>query len=414
MSRNHNRPRVAVTGFYAGFAAAHGWRELAASSAPNLRAEFERENADATAPRCMPDFECVIARVLREMQCAGLWNSHGLAVDPQRVAVTFATSKSEFAKSLRPGNGRVGSDAPQTPSPALPLVKGKGVLPDSHSIAALEEWETPGLWNRASDWPAIALARTIGATGARIAPVAACATGAHAIALATQQIEDGYADVALAGALETPQTPLVLAAYASLGALSDSGAMRPFDRRRDGFVAGAGAGCVVLENEDKARRHGATIYGYLSGWSMQADATSMTAFCPSGDSITRAIEVALRRADLAAVDYINAHGTATQLNDVTETRAIKSALGATTAASSTKPLTGHLMGAAGAVEAVLCLAAMRENYAPPTLHLEEPDEECDLDYIALRGRAKNISSALSLSYGFGGHIGVLIFERETK
>ena len=189
--------------------------------------------------------------------------------------------------------------------------------------------------------------------------------------------------------------------------------MRPFDRHRDGFVAGAGTGCLILENAERALQRGAVVHGYLSGWSMQADATSMTAFCPSGDSIARAMELALRRAELSSVDYINAHGTATKLNDVTETRGIKSALGTSIPTSSTKPLTGHLLGAAGAVEAVLCLAAMRESYAPPTLYLEEPDESCDLDYIALQGRTKRVKTALSLSYGFGGHIGVLIFDRET-
>jgi 3-oxoacyl-(acyl-carrier-protein) synthase len=373
----NNRPRVAVTGFYAGFGASHGWRELAASTEPNLRTEFENFNPDADTLRSMPGFECVISRTMRELQRSGLWSETGLAVDPRRVAVTFSASK-------------------------------------NHPVETAEEWESHKDWIRTSDWPAIGLAQSIGAMGARLAPVAACATGAHALSLAAQQIEDGYADVVLAGALETPQTPLVMAGYTSLGVLSKSGEMRPFDRRRDGFVAGAGAGCVVLENAETARQRGATIYSYLSGWSMQADATSMTAFCPSGDSIARAMELALRRADLSTVDYINAHGTATKLNDVTETRGIKSALGVSVPASSTKPLTGHLLGAAGAVEAVLCLAAMRENYAPPTLHLEEPDEDCDLDYIALRGRTKNIKTALSLSYGFGGHIGVLIFDRETS
>ncbi|HVF10516.1 MAG TPA: beta-ketoacyl-[acyl-carrier-protein] synthase family protein [Abditibacteriaceae bacterium] len=374
------RPRAAVTGFYAGFGVGRGWREIAASTAPCLRAEFEnyQENyrSENGTPRAMPDFECVIARALREMQYSGLWSTHGLTEDPRRVAVAFSASKNQ-------------------------------------PVECAKDWRTGGDWNRASDWPAIALARAIGATGPRFAPVAACATGAHALALGAQQIEDGYADVVLAGAVETVHTPLVMAGYGSLGVLSGANIMRPFDRRRDGFVTGAGAGCVILENEERALQRGATIHGYLSGWSMQADATAMTAFCPTGDSIARAIEVALRRADFATVDYINMHGTATKLNDVTETRGVKSIFGAAVPASSTKPLTGHLLGAAGAVEAVLCLAAMRENYAPPTLHLEEPDEACDLDYIALRGRTKNINTALSLNYGFGGHIGVLIFDKEN-
>jgi 3-oxoacyl-[acyl-carrier-protein] synthase II len=143
---------------------------------------------------------------------------------------------------------------------------------------------------------------------------------------------------------------------------------------------------------------------------MNADATTMTGMDPGGDSIARAIEVACRRAGEPAIDYINMHGTATRANDTVETRAVRSVFGRSIPASSTKPLTGHWLGAAGAIEAIICLLAMRENYAPPTLNLRKPDEECDLDYVPLKGRDLQINTAISLNYGFGGHIGVLVLQ----
>ncbi len=172
---------------------------------------------------------------------------------------------------------------------------------------------------------------------------------------------------------------------------------------------------LILENEEHARQRGAKIYGYVTGYDMGADATSLTGMNPSGASIARAMERALKRAGNPKIDYINAHGTATHLNDAIESRAIKSVFGNSVPVSSTKPLTGHLLGAAGAVEAVICLQAMRESYAPPTLNLEEPDNECDLDYIPVTpdscGRQLPLQTVMSLNYGFGGHIGVLIFEK---
>lgn len=245
-------------------------------------------------------------------------------------------------------------------------------------------------------------------------PVAACATGAHCIARGVQLISWNQADWVLCGALEASLTPLVMAGYRQIGALSKSGTMRPFDKRRDGFVPAEGIGTLILENEDKARERGAKIYGYVTGYDMGADATSLTAMNPSGASIAWAIERALKRAGNPKIDYINTHGTATSLNDAIESRAIKSVFGTEVPLSSTKPLTGHLLGAAGAVEAVICLQALREQWAPPTLNLEEPDDDCDLDYIPVTanscGRAMPLRHVMSLNYGFGGHIGVLIFE----
>ena len=263
-------------------------------------------------------------------------------------------------------------------------------------------------WAWTPDAMARALARRFAIGGRLAAPNAACASGAHAIALAAQWIEDEQADLVLAGAFEPPQHPVIVAAYRNMGALSKSGVMRPFDARRDGFVAGTGGGFVVLESETKARARGARILGFVSGWSLGCDATHMTQMAPSGETIARAIETALARAGRSRVDYVNAHGTATR-NDEIEARALNRVVGARVPVSSTKGQTGHLLGAAGALEAALCLEAMRQNFAPPTLNLNEADPQIELDLVRGAGRALPIESALSLNYGFGGHIGALVF-----
>jgi 3-oxoacyl-[acyl-carrier-protein] synthase II len=283
----------------------------------------------------------------------------------------------------------------------------KGVL------RQLEEWSLRD--EHQLSWPADYLARSIaskkGYAGPVLAPTSACATGAHALILGAQTILSGYADTMYVGAAEHPQVPLVMAAYKNMGALSKSGIMRPFDYARDGFVANSGAGFLMLESEEYALKRGATIHAYLSGYSMLGDATHMTSMEPTGESIARAIEDALRRAGNSRIDYINAHGTATKQNDAIESRGIEMTLGRNIAVSSTKPLTGHLLGAAGAVEAIICLLAMKEGFAPPTGNLQNLDESLNLDFVTGEGRNLEINSCLSLNYGFGGHIGALVFER---
>lgn len=263
---------------------------------------------------------------------------------------------------------------------------------------------------RAYETDALQIARHAFVSGPVLCPVAACATGAHALALGAQLIEQGRADLVLAGASEPPQPAIILAAYRNMGALSKSGVMRPFDARRDGFVPASGGALFVLESEEFARKRGAKIHGFLTGYSMMCDAHHMTSMSPGGQGIARAIEAALRQAAHPKIDYINAHGTAT-INDAIESRAIHAVFGNAVPLSSTKAQTGHLLGAAGAVEAAICLLAMRDNFAPPTLNLEQPDGGFDLDYIPLHGREMAIDAVLSLNYGFGGHIGALVFEK---
>jgi 3-oxoacyl-[acyl-carrier-protein] synthase II len=279
------------------------------------------------------------------------------------------------------------------------------------NLNALPNWAERGALQWTPDFIAQRIALATGFHGPTLSPNAACATAAHSLALGARMIEYGQADLVLAGGVELPQPPLILAAYRNMNALSKTGVMRPFDVRRDGFVASSGFGYMLLESEEHAQQRGAEIHGYLTGWSMKCDATHMTSMSPSGDSIARAIEDALRKAGNLRIDYINAHGTATKQNDAIESRAIEAVFGRSVPVSSTKALTGHLLGAAGAVEAAICLMAMREGFAPPTLNLEQPDDEIGLDYIPLVGRKMEMKNVLSLNYGFGGHIGALVFEK---
>jgi 3-oxoacyl-[acyl-carrier-protein] synthase II len=249
--------------------------------------------------------------------------------------------------------------------------------------------------------------------------VSACAAGAHAIGVAARMVEHGDAIACVAGGSEAAITDLAIAAFAEMGATSPTGISRPFDRRRDGFVMGEGAGVMVLEEAETAERRGAEILGFLIGYGATADAHHMTAPEPSGDGAARAIRKALADAGVEPDDlaYVNAHGTSTPLNDRSETEALKAALGEHSLAiptSSTKSAIGHLLGAAGAVEAVATLGALRAKQAPPTLNYEEPDEGLDLDYVP--GEAKELPLngrppvGISNSFGFGGHNAVLLLE----
>jgi 3-oxoacyl-[acyl-carrier-protein] synthase II len=256
--------------------------------------------------------------------------------------------------------------------------------------------------------------------GQSFGTVSACAAGAHAIGMAERIIRYGDADAVVTGGSEAAITPLATAAFARMDALSDSGISRPFDRRRDGFVMGEGAGILVLEEEEAARERGARILGYIRGYASTSDAHHLTAPEPTGRGAAKAMELALKDAGIDAeqVLYVNAHGTSTPLNDRAETNAIKTALGDELAArmpiSSTKSAIGHLLGAAGAVEAIATLLALRDRIAPPTLNYEEPDEGLDLDYVPNEARplqnGDTRAIGLSNAFGFGGHNAVLCLE----
>jgi 3-oxoacyl-[acyl-carrier-protein] synthase II len=271
-----------------------------------------------------------------------------------------------------------------------------------------------------SNAPAAALSMRHDLRGHVYGIVSACAAGAHAIGSAVRAIQAGDAIAVVTGGAEAALTPLSKAAFAALDATSTSGVSRPFDIRRDGFVMGEGAAVLVLEDGDAARARGARILGTVRGYGATSDAFHITAPHERGEGALAAIESALRDAGLGAgeIDYVNAHGTSTPLNDRAETFAIKAAFGeyaATLPVSSTKSAIGHLLGAAGAVEAVATLLALRDRIAPPTLGWEERDPDLDLDYVPGAARPFEVpdgrrATAISNSFGFGGHNVVLCLE----
>ena len=249
--------------------------------------------------------------------------------------------------------------------------------------------------------------------------VSACAAGSHAIGTALRMIQHGEADAVVTGGSEAPLTPLSRAAFKRMNALSPSGVSRPFDARRDGFVMGEGGAVLVLEDAEKAEARGATILATIKGYGASSDANHITAPQPEGVGAADAIKQALESAGLKPedVDYVNAHGTSTPLNDRAETKAIKLALGdhaAEIPVSSTKSAIGHLLGAAGAVEAVATILALRDKMAPPTLGWEEQEEGMDLDYVPNEAKPLQVNGrppvALSNAFGFGGHNAVLCLE----
>ena len=260
----------------------------------------------------------------------------------------------------------------------------------------------------------------IGAKGPNSCAVTACATGNHCIGDAFRLIQHGNADVMVAGGAEAAITPLGVAGFASAKALSFRNnepvrASRPFDKDRDGFVLGEGAGVVVLEELEHARRRGARVYAELIGYGMNSDAYHITAPPEEGEGAVRCMELALKDAGVAKdqIGYINAHGTST-MADAIETRAIKQVFGEQAykiPVSSTKSMTGHLLGAAGGIEAVFSILALHHGLLPPTINLENPDPACDLDYVPNIARAVPIKTALSNSFGFGGVNACLIFRR---
>ena len=257
-----------------------------------------------------------------------------------------------------------------------------------------------------------------GAMGVNFCVVSSCSSGADAIGQAWEMIRRQEADIVLAGGSEAPICPIAVAGFGNMRALSRYNedpprASRPFDADRDGFVIGEGAALLVLESEESAVRRGAEPLAELLGYGASSDAHHLTEPSPDGSGAATAMKTAMKQAGVGAddLDYINAHGTSTPLNDRQETRAIKSALGEhayQVPISSTKSMTGHLLGAGGALEAFACMMAIREDVIPPTINLEHPDEECDLDYTRSEARKKPVNIAMSNSFGFGGHNSVLI------
>ncbi|MEZ4520033.1 MAG: beta-ketoacyl-ACP synthase II [Thermomicrobiales bacterium] len=267
------------------------------------------------------------------------------------------------------------------------------------------------------DMPSGYVSIHFGARGPNMGTVSACASGAHAIGEAMETIARGDADVMLAGGVEAAVTPASVAGFAAAGALSTrnedpSHASRPFDRERDGFVLGEGGAMLVLEREGYARERGADILAFVDGYGSAGDAHHIPQPGENGEGATRAMLKAIARAGIrpADISYVNAHGTSTPLNDKFETMALKTAFGqAMPPVSSTKGATGHLLGAAPAIEAAFSVLAIRDGVIPPTINYEHPDPDCDLDYVPCSARPAALKHVLSNSFGFGGHNAVLVF-----
>ena len=261
----------------------------------------------------------------------------------------------------------------------------------------------------------------IGAKGESIAMVTACATGTHCIGESFRMIKHGYQDIVLAGGTEAGITPLGIAGFTNIKALTKSEdknrASIPFDKERSGFVMGEGAGVVVLEEYEHAKKRGAKIYAEIVGCGATSDAYHITSPAPGGEGGARAMKLAMEEANVKPeeITYINAHGTSTHLNDSCETQAVKTALGEENAkkvmVSSTKGHTGHLLGAAGAVETIICSKAIEEGFVPATINYKVPDEECDLDIVPNEGRKHEIIYAMSNSLGFGGHNSSILLKK---
>ncbi|MCY8381872.1 beta-ketoacyl-ACP synthase II [Bacillus haynesii] len=261
---------------------------------------------------------------------------------------------------------------------------------------------------------------SLGAKGVNSCTVTACATGTNSIGDAFKVIQRGDADVMISGGTEAPLTRMSFAGFSANKALSTNPdpktASRPFDKNRDGFVMGEGAGIVVLEELEHALNRGATIYAEVVGYGSTGDAYHITAPAPNGEGGVRAMKEAIKDAGLFPenIDYINAHGTSTPYNDKFETIAIKKVFGEHAyklAVSSTKSMTGHLLGAAGGIEAIFSVLAIKEGIIPPTINIETPDEDCDLDYVPDQARRQDVNVVLSNSLGFGGHNATLIFKK---
>ena len=325
------------------------------------------------------------------VECAG-W-ADGLPYEPERVGCVIGTGIGGIM-TLEGNFGSLRDGGAEAVSPlAVPLMM--------------------------SNAGAAALSLRYGAQGPVFGIVSACAAGAHAIGTALRMLQCGDADAVITGGAEAPLTPLSRAAFGQMNALSPSGISRPFDARRDGFVMGEGAGVLILEEEEAAKARGARILGVLAGYGTTGDAHHLTAPDAEGKGGARAITLALKDAGRSAtdVDYVNAHGTSTQLNDRAETMALKLALGehaAKVPVSSTKSAIGHTLGAAGAVEAVATVLALRDRIAPPTIGWEEAEEGLDLDYVPSARPLDVVDAgpavAISNSFGFGGHNVALCLE----
>jgi 3-oxoacyl-[acyl-carrier-protein] synthase II len=406
--------RVAVTGFGAVTPLGNDWRSTwdAAvagrsgvdfitafdTSAFPVRIAAEVKDLDPTAVVGPREARRLDRNVLLSLAAAAEgWHDAGLdgVYEPARVGVLFGTAIGGIIGIVEAHDTLLERGADRVSPYFIP-----SVLPDTASGQ---------------------IALTLGVRGANYAPVSACATGSTAVGEAAEVIRRGDADAVVAGGAEACLTPLILAGFCAMRGLAAEEecpprASRPFDATRAGFVMGEGACVLVLEELEAARARGATVYAEILGYGASNDAYHLATPDPESVGVVEMMEAALRRADVAPerVGYINAHGTSTPLGDAAETRAIKQVFGDhaySLAVSSTKSMLGHCFGAAGALEAMMCVLALHEGVLPPTINYEVPDPECDLDYVPNEARRVQVEVALSNAMGLGGHNGCLLFGR---
>jgi len=407
-----SRPEVVVTGLGAttplGGDVASTWEAMVAgrSGVGPLTHDWAQQLPVRIAAEMKVDPAAVLDRVklrrLDRSEAAALiaahqaWADAGLAggtgVDPERLAVVMGTGIGG-AQTLLAQDDILEQSGPRKVSPhTVPMLMPNG----------------PAAW----------VGLELGAKAGVHCPASACATGAEAIAWGLDILRAGRADVVVCGGTEAVVAPLPIAGFASMRAMSTrnddpEGASRPFDKARDGFVLGEGSGAVVLETEEHARARGARVYARLAGSAMTSDGYDIVQPDPEGHGIVRAMAMALRDADMAATDvaHVNAHATSTPVGDIAEIVALRHAGVRNAVITSTKSMTGHLLGAAGAVESIATILAVHHGVVPPTINLEDPDDGLDLDVAALKARHLEVPVAINDSFGFGGHNAVLVFTR---
>ena len=407
--------RVVVTGLGAvsplGTGVEKNWQALIEGRS-GIRAitRFPAENFASRIAGEVPDFTAEDFIEPKEIKKMDLFIQYAMGAAAMAMADSGLNIEGEFAESVGViiGVGLCGIDTIETTKEALLAGGPRKISP--FFIPKVISNLAPGH-----------VAIRYGAKGVNFTPTSACASGTHAIGESFHMIRSGLQDAVIAGGAESTITPLAVGGFAAMKALSTRNdeplrASRPFDKERDGFVIGEGSGILILEEREHALKRGAKIYAEVIGYAANGDAHHMTAPAPEGEGAARCMRLALKDAGIAPseVDYINAHGTSTEYNDANETTAIKAVFGeqaAKLAVSSTKSMTGHLLGAAGAVEGVYSVLALYHGVLPPTINYENPDPVCDLDYVPNKARKADINVALSNSFGFGGTNGCVIFRR---
>jgi 3-oxoacyl-[acyl-carrier-protein] synthase II len=415
MEKDNSKVRVVVTGLGAvtpiGVTTSEMWSSLVkGKSGVGVITSFDTTPFETKIAAEVKDFDAEIYATRKQVQRMDRFTKFAVAASMQAVSEANLTidEKNDAESGVVIGNCVAG---------LLSVCQELKVLAE-HGPRRINPILAPTM---IPDAPGVQVSLLLGTKGINYTPSSACSSGADAIGQAYEAICDGRATIMIAGGTDAPILPLAIAAFGNIRALSTKNenpeaACRPFDAKRDGFVMGEGAGVMVLEEASYAEKRGAPIIAELVGYANTSDAFHLTAPDPNGISAIRAVQLAMERAGVSPdeIDYINAHGTATILNDRTETNVIKNVFkdrAKKIPISASKSMLGHMLGAAGGIEAVIAVLAIRHGMIPPTINLTNPDPECDLDYVPNVARQAEVNTAISNSFGFGGHNSVLVFKK---